>query len=153
MQHRISCGALVVRDGHILLVHHQRPGRQDFWVAPGGGVEGNEELARAAERETLEETGIHVMATRLAYIDEGWSAEQRILKFWFLADYISGEPDSGNNPADDESIVEAAWFPLDALPEGHVFPEPLKGRFGRDLAAGFPGAVKLPLHELLVGGD
>src|SRR5215217_2198869 len=102
MQHRISCGALVVHEGRILMVHHVRPGHHDFWVAPGGGVEGNEELARAAERETLEETGIHVMATRLAYIDEGWSEEQRVLKFWFLADYISGEIDTASNPADGE---------------------------------------------------
>lgn len=149
MQHRISCGALVVRDGHILLVHHHRPGKHDFWVAPGGGVEGSEELAQAAERETLEETGLHIMATRLAYIDELWSAEHRALKFWFLADYMSGDIDLSGNPADDESIVEAAWFPLDRLPEGHVFPEPLRTRFPRDLAAGFPGAVKLPLRQLL----
>ena len=149
MQHRISCGALVVREGRILLVRHRQPGQHDFWVAPGGGVEGNEELARAAERETYEESGIHVVATRLAYIDEGWNAQQRILKFWFLADYVSGDIDVAGNPADGESIVEAGWFPLDALPEGHVFPDPLRGRFKRDLAAGFPGAIKLPLRELL----
>ena len=149
MIHRISCGALVVRDDRILLVRHRQRGQHDFWVAPGGGVEGNEELARAAERETFEESGIHVVATRLAYIDEGWNASQRILKFWFLADYVSGELDVGANPADGEFIVEASWFALDALPEGHVFPEPLRTRFPRDLAAGFPGAVKLPLRELL----
>ena len=149
MQHRISCGCLVMRDNHILLVRHYRPDQHDFWVAPGGGVEGSEELARAAERETFEETGLNVVATRLAYIDEGWSATQRVLKFWFLADYVSGELDVHANPAAGESIVEAGWFTLDALPEGHVFPEALRTRFPRDLAAGFPGAVKLPLRELL----
>lgn len=148
-QHRISCGALVVRDEKILLVHHARTGRHDFWAAPGGGVEGQEELARAAERETLEETGINVVATRLAYIDEGWSADLRVLKFWFLAEYVSGEIDVSGNPAEGESIVGADWFALDGLPQGPVFPEPLAGRFRRDLAAGFPGAIKLPLHELL----
>lgn len=148
-QHRISCGALVLRDAKILLVRHHRPGEHDFWAAPGGGVEGNEELARAAEREIFEETGINVVATRLAYIDEGWSADLRMLKFWFMADYVSGEIDISANPADSESIVEAGWFALDALPQGHVFPEPLRTRFPRDLAAGFPGAIKLPLRELL----
>ncbi|SEQ21984.1 ADP-ribose pyrophosphatase YjhB, NUDIX family [Devosia sp. YR412] len=147
--HKISCGALVIRDDKILLVRHHRPGVHDFWVAPGGGVEGNEELARAAERETFEETGIKAMATRLAYIDEGWSESQRLLKFWFLADYMDGEIYISANPAEGESIVEANWFALDALPEGHVFPEPLRTRFTRDLASGFPGAVKLPLRELL----
>ena len=135
MIHRISCGALVVRDGKILLVRHRQPGQHDFWIAPGGGVEGDEELARAAERETFEEAGIHVVATRLAYIDEGWNE--------------AGELDTTGNPGEGEFIVEAGWFPLDALPEGHVFPEPLRTRFPRDLAAGFPGAVKLPLRKLL----
>ncbi|HEY8576599.1 MAG TPA: NUDIX hydrolase [Devosia sp.] len=147
-QHRISCGALVVRDNAILLVRHHRAGEHDFWAAPGGGVEGNEELARTAERETLEETGLHVMATRLAYIDELWSAEQRVLKFWFLAEPMSGEIDVSRNPASGESIVAARWFPLDALPIGPVFPEPLRTRFPRDLAAGFPGAIKLPLRQM-----
>lgn len=149
MQHRISCGALVWHDQKILLVRHYRPGSHDFWAAPGGGVEGQEELARAAERETFEETAIHVMATRLAYIDEGWSPDLRMLKFWFLADYVSGDINVSANPAETESIVEAGWFALDQLPAGHVFPEPLLTRFPRDLAAGFPGAVKLPLRELL----
>lgn len=149
MIHRISCGALVVRDGSILLVRHQRPGVHDFWVAPGGGVEGSEQLARTAERETFEETGLHVMATRLAYIDELWSQTDRAIKFWFLADYMSGEINTTANPSADESIVGAGWFRLDALPEGHVFPEPLRTRFPRDLAAGFPGAIKLPLRERL----
>lgn len=147
--HRISCGALIVRDETILLVRHFREGHHDFWAAPGGGVQGNEELAKTAEREVFEETGVNIVATRLAYIDEGWSDELRVLKFWFLADYMSGDINVGANPAEDESIVEAAWFPLDALPEGHVFPEPLRNRFSKDLAAGFPGAVKLPLRKLL----
>ncbi|MDB5615075.1 MAG: hydrolase [Devosia sp.] len=148
-QHRISCGALVLRDEKILLVREYRLGVHDFWVAPGGGVEGNEELARAAERETFEESGINIVATRLAYIDELWNAEQRVLKFWFLADYISGEIDVSANHADGQSIAEAGWFALDDLPQGHVFPEPLRTRFTRDLASGFPGAIKLPLRELL----
>ena len=148
-QHRISSGTLVLRDNSILLVRHFRENHHDFWVAPGGGVQGDEELAKAAERETFEETGINVVATRLAYIDEGWSDDMRVLKFWFLADYMSGEINVGANPAEDESIVEARWFALDALPDGHVFPEPLRNRFGKDLAAGFPGAVKLPLRKLL----
>jgi ADP-ribose pyrophosphatase YjhB (NUDIX family) len=147
--HRIACGALVLRDAKILLVRHHRPGAHDFWAAPGGGVEGNEELARAAERETFEETGINVVATRLAYIDELWSAKQRVLKFWFLVDHVSGEIDITANPAEGESIVAADWFALDALPAGHLFPDPLRTRFTRDLATGFPGAIKLPLREML----
>lgn len=147
LTHRISSGALVLRDTRILLVHHLRPGVHDFWIAPGGGVEGDEELAQAAERETFEETGLIVRALRLAYIDEVFDARQRVLKFWFLADYVSGTLDTGANPAQGESIVEAGWFGRDSLPEGMLFPEPLGDRFWDDVRAGFPAPVKLPLRR------
>lgn len=149
MVHRISCGALIVRGGQILLVRHVQPGRYDFWAAPGGGVEGGEELEAAAEREVLEETGLVIRASRLAYIDHLWSQTDRTIKFWFLADYVSGERNVFANPALGESIVAAEWFPLDALPPGHVFPEPLRERFRHDLASGFPTPIRLPLRELL----
>jgi 8-oxo-dGTP diphosphatase len=149
MVHRISCGALVVREGKILLVRHVRPNRYDFWAAPGGGVEGSEELEAAAEREVLEETGLVVRASRLAYIDHLWNQTDRTVKFWFLADYVSGERNVSANPAEGEFIVAAEWFPLDTLPAGHVFPEPLRERFRDDLTIGFPAPIRLPLRELL----
>lgn len=149
MAHRISCGALVLREDKILLAHHVQPGRYDFWAAPGGGVEGSEELEAAAEREVLEETGLVIRASRIAYIDHLWNQAGRTVKFWFLADYVAGERNVSANPADGESIVAAEWFPLDALPAGHVFPEPLRERFRDDLAAGFPTPIRLPLRELL----
>lgn len=148
MAHRISAGVLVLRDDKVLLVRHHRSGQHDFWIGPGGGVEDGEELSAAAERECFEEAGIRVRATTLAYIDDGWNPGQRIAKFWFLADYLSGETNVSANPAHDESIIEAGWFARDALPRGHVFPEPLKDRFWNDLKTGFPHPIKLPLRRL-----
>jgi 8-oxo-dGTP diphosphatase len=147
MQHRISAGALVIRDGAILLVRHFRPGKHDFWAPPGGGVEGDEELAECAARETFEETGITIRVNGLAYIDELIDASGRLVKFWHFADYVAGSIDVSANPAEGESIIEAGWFTRDGLPKGHVFPEPLHDRFWTDLAAGFPAPVKLPLRQ------
>jgi 8-oxo-dGTP diphosphatase len=147
MQHRISSGALVVCDGRILLVHHHRSGPHDFWIAPGGGVEGGETLEAAATRETLEETGLAVRIDRLAYIDELWAKSARVVKFWFLAEYVSGALNVADNPAGDESIVEAGWFGRGELPAGQVFPDPLRDRFWADLERGFPAPIKLPLKR------
>lgn len=147
MKHRISAGALVVHEGQILLVRHYRQNEHDFWACPGGGVEGDEDLSAAAEREVFEETGITIRAGAMAYIDELIDGGGRIVKFWFLGSYLSGAINVADNPADGESIVDAGWFPLDALPAGHVFPEPLRSRFVTDLAAGFSTAVKLPLRR------
>jgi ADP-ribose pyrophosphatase YjhB (NUDIX family) len=40
MQHRISAGATAENDGRVLMVRHLREGHYDFWVCPGGGVNG-----------------------------------------------------------------------------------------------------------------
>ena len=147
MQHRISAGVLALRDGKILLVRHFRPGKHDFWAGPGGGAEGGEELHEAAVREAFEETGLHVKAGPMAYIDELVDDWGRIVKFWFVADYLSGEIDVSANPAEGESISEAGWFSRDDLPQGHVFPEILRDRFWDDLKTGFPAPIKLPLRK------
>lgn len=150
MKHRISAGGLVVHQNRILLVRHYRPGIHDFWAPPGGGVEGDEELSEAAEREVLEETGLTVRAKALAYIDELIDDSGRMLKFWYLAEFISGSIDVTANPAEGESIAEAGWFARDALPAGHVFPDPLHNRFWTDLSTGFPAPLKLPLKQSIL---
>ena len=147
MRHRISAGVLAMQGEAILLVRHYRPGVHDFWAGPGGGVEGAEELAAAAEREALEETGLVVRAGPMAYIDELIDDSGRLVKFWFLARYVSGAIDVSANPAEGESITQAGWFTRDALPAGHVFPELLRDRFWDDLAKGFPAPIKLPLRQ------
>ncbi|HTN62465.1 MAG TPA: NUDIX hydrolase [Devosia sp.] len=147
MQHRISAGVLTLHQNKILLVRHFRPGIHDFWAPPGGGVEGTEELSAAAEREAFEETGLRVRAGALAYIDELVEGSGRMVKFWFLADYISGVIDVTANPAEGESIIDAAWFSRDTLPKEHVFPEPLHGRFWDDVLTGFATPIKLPLRR------
>lgn len=147
MKHRISAGVLALRGTSILLVRHFRPGVHDFWAGPGGGVEGNEDLASAAEREAFEETGLCVRAGAMAYIDELIDDSGRLVKFWFLADFLSGEIDVSANPAEGEAISEAGWFAREALPPGHVFPEVLRDRFWQDLQTGFPAPIKLPLRQ------
>ena len=147
MKHRISAGVLAMRDEKILLVRHYRAGQHDFWAGPGGGVEGTEELVEAAQREAFEETGIGVSVGPMAYIDELVDDWGRIVKFWFVADYVTGEVDVGRNPAAGESIVEAGWFGRDNLPPGHVFPEILRDRFWVDRENGFAHPIKLPLRQ------
>ena len=70
LKHRISVGALTLKDKRLLLARHYDQGKYDFWAPPGGGVEGEEELSDAVEREVFEETQIRVKAKRIAYIDE-----------------------------------------------------------------------------------
>ena len=44
-------------EGRIAMVSQEHEGRE-IWMLPGGGIEEGENAAEAAERETLEETGL-----------------------------------------------------------------------------------------------
>ena len=54
----VCVGAVVVDDGRLLLVQRGRGAAVGWWSVPGGRVEPGETVARAVERELLEETGL-----------------------------------------------------------------------------------------------
>jgi 8-oxo-dGTP diphosphatase len=57
MEPRIRVAALLRREDRILLCRHEKPGRE-YWLLPGGGVDGGETLVHALQRELTEELGI-----------------------------------------------------------------------------------------------
>jgi ADP-ribose pyrophosphatase YjhB (NUDIX family) len=60
----VPCVGAVVHDaaGRLLLVRRRNEPGRGLWSLPGGRVEAGESLARAVEREVLEETGLVVRA-------------------------------------------------------------------------------------------
>jgi len=54
---RIRVSALLGWRGQILLCRHEKPGKE-YWLLPGGGVNGGESLVDALHRELVEELGI-----------------------------------------------------------------------------------------------
>jgi ADP-ribose pyrophosphatase YjhB (NUDIX family) len=57
MEPRIRVGALIRWHDRILLCRQEKPGRE-YWLLPGGGVEGGETLETALRRELDEELGL-----------------------------------------------------------------------------------------------
>ena len=142
MNHRISAGALVENNGRLLLVRHRKQAAYDFWVAPGGGVQGAESLLAAAEREVREETGLVVVAERILYIEEFHNPETRHCKFWLQARLVGGELSVEAPEATAEYIVDAAWHTEDQINTLQVFPEFLQARYWQDRKAGFPSGLQ-----------
>src|ERR1700723_2832564 len=99
--------AVTIRDDKVLLVKRSDNGA---WTAVTGIVEPGENPADCAVREVREESGIHAVARRLAWVHvtrpivhvNGDHAQY--LAHVFRMDWVGGEP----FPADDESL-EAGW--------------------------------------------
>lgn len=141
-QHRLAAGVIVEDNDRILLVRHRKPGIYDFWVAPGGGVEGVEDLASAARREVLEESGVEVELGRIAYIEEFFLGRTRECKIWFLGRATGGVLNATSPEAQREHIVEAAWFSRAELAERTVYPPVLNSTYWEDRR----GGVSLPRY-------
>ena len=143
MNHRISAGALVEHEGRLLLVRHRKEGAYDFWVAPGGGIQGSESLVVAAEREVKEETGLVVRAERVLYVEEFHNPETRHCKFWLQATLVGGSISVEAPEATAEYIVAAAWHTEDQVRSLQVFPEILQARYWQDRKAGFSSGFSI----------
>ena len=115
----VGIGAVVIRDGRVLLIRRGvAPGR-GLWAVPGGSLELGETLQQGAEREILEETGITIRAREPIYAFDFFERDpDGRIRFHFVivdlaADYIRGDVKG----ADD--ALEARWLApgdLDHLP-------------------------------------
>jgi predicted GIY-YIG superfamily endonuclease/ADP-ribose pyrophosphatase YjhB (NUDIX family) len=110
-------GALVVRDGRVLLVKRAIQPFLGCWDIPGGFLEEDEHPEAGAVREVWEETGLEVRLTGLFgfYVDrygsDGEGAEgEYCLNIYFLAEVVGGQ----EHPGDD--VTDLAWFTPDELP-------------------------------------
>lgn len=109
---KVDVRAAVFREGRILLVKERQDG---LWTLPGGWADVGDAPSRAAERETLEESGLEVRAVKLAAVYDRnrhphppmvWHA----WKLFFVCELLGGEA----RPSDETEAVE--FFPEGALP-------------------------------------
>jgi ADP-ribose pyrophosphatase len=130
---RVAVGAVVFKEGAVLLVQRGQAPAEGSWAIPGGSVRVGETLQHAAEREILEETGVVIRAAAPVYTFDviERDAEGRVRFHYVIVDlaaeYLAGMP----RPASD--AVDARWVSVDELRRRKVSPETiglLKDRFG-----------------------
>ena len=108
----VTVATLVMREGAFLCVEEETR-RGIKFNQPAGHLEAGESLPAAAVRETLEETGYHVVPTALVGIYR-WHAPgsaSTFIRFAFAADVASHDAAR----ALDRGIVRAVWLDHEAL--------------------------------------
>ena len=148
MRYGISAAALITHHDRLLLVNHRERGQYDFWVPPGGKLQGEESIFDCARRETMEETGLSVVLDRIIYIVEYAEPGYHFCKFFIRCQTFDGNLTLANREQGETFLVNARFFSKTDMEELDVRPTILKDRFWDDLEAGFPETRYLGLEKI-----
>jgi len=85
----VGVGAVVVKDGRVLLVQRGREPLKGHWSLPGGMLELGEALTAGVVREVREETGLTVEVVELVeLLDRIHREGERVRYHYVIADYL-----------------------------------------------------------------
>lgn len=103
----LSVGAVVVRDGRLLLIRRGRGAAAGKWSVPGGRVEAGETMADAVVRELREETGLAGTVDRPL----GWVERIGDGYHYVIVDFVVTVGDEREPVAADDAS-DALWVDL-----------------------------------------
>jgi ADP-ribose pyrophosphatase YjhB (NUDIX family) len=113
----MAVGAIVVKNGQVLLARRGKEPSYGLWSVPGGGVHLGEGLKTAALREIREECGIEIEVGDVVEIVERMvrEADGRIQYHYVIVDYLARWVSGDLTPSSE--VLEARWVPPEAFPQ------------------------------------
>ncbi len=107
----VGVGAVILREGKILLEKRDNEPARGQWTIPGGVVEVGESLESAVARETREETGLKVQGVALLDVVDQVHLDRKgkIEYHYVIIDYkitAKGEPKA------ESDALELKWVPI-----------------------------------------
>lgn len=112
--------AVIIMDEDKILLVKRRWSYKDTWCIPCGHVEWNEDIKKAAQRETEEETGLIVeIGPVFNALSNFHDIEKQTVGIWFTAKITGGELQPGSD------AIEAKFFSVNDIPENMAFPTDL----------------------------
>ena len=106
---RIRVAGVLVKDGNILLVRHEK-NEKSYWLLPGGGVDFGESAEAALVREFQEEVGLSIQVGKLVMVHDSIppNRHRQVLNLYFL---VSTEK-FDIKVTQDAVLRDAAFYPL-----------------------------------------
>jgi ADP-ribose pyrophosphatase YjhB (NUDIX family) len=113
---KLDARMALFRGSDVLLVRERQDG---LWALPGGYVDVGDSPAEAAERETFEEAGLEVRAACLAGIFDYRLQPAAPPAFFHIHKlvFVGRELAAAADPRPGPDVLDARFFPFDALPE------------------------------------
>ena len=133
---RTSAKAIILNDGHILLLRRKLSNCFDY-ILPGGGQNPGENLPDALVRECLEEAGVRVKVGSLRFVREyigknharpNEDADFHQVELWFECTLLDGIT-SGVSTVPDHLQDGIEWVALSKLETISIVPSILKNMF------------------------
>ena len=142
MDFGVRVAAVVEREGALLLVRHQKPNRDPYWVLPGGRLEPGETIPGCAGRELAEETGLDAGFSGILYVSEfmkdGRHTIDVVARMALRGDR---EPSLGSDPevasGTEPTLAEVRWVSIEELREIELLPAFVKERLLKDADDGW----------------
>ncbi len=149
----VGVGAVIVKEGRVLLVQRGTEPARGRWSIPGGLIEVGEMLTEAVVREVREETGLEVEPIALVeLLDRIHREADRVRYHYVIADYlcrvIGGTLKAASDAAAVRWVERAEWNrpdPRDPPVEGALVLDPITVRV---IEAGWQRARSLETQAL-----
>lgn len=142
MDFGVRVAAVVVREGSLLLVRHQKPDRDPYWVLPGGRLEPGETIPACAVRELSEETGLEAAFSGVLYVSEflreGRHTIDVVVRMALEGDQeavLGSDPEV--EPGSEPTLREVRWVGVDGLREIELLPDSVRRRLLKDAGDGW----------------
>jgi ADP-ribose pyrophosphatase YjhB (NUDIX family) len=113
----MAVGAIVVKNGRVLLARRGKEPSYGLWSVPGGAVGLGEGLKAAAAREIREECGIEIELTDVVEVIERLHRDGagRIQYHYVIVDYLARWVAGELKPSDE--VLEARWVAPKEFPK------------------------------------